>query len=181
MRSFILLILVSLTLVHCTHAPKNLDSEGIPESCRSKNLSEDPNSHEPSREPENLMMSAIFQKDPYKLKELISSGQDIHKTDSFGLSLLHLAAAMDVPEMIEMLIQAGIPVNSKMGLKGFTPAHSAVSWGNVSALQALIRHGADLEIANADGKTPETLARDLNRQEVIHFFQNQKKIQEFQN
>lgn len=173
MKATIAVIFLSLSLVHCSHAPKMADIEDGPESCKLKAQLIEGEKKEICKNP---IMEAVFRGDVEKVKHLISSGENIQSKDSLGLSYLHLAAAVGNSEMIEVLVKAGLPVNAKMGKKGSTPAHSAVSWGKVASLQALLRLGADLDIRNADGMTPEALARDLKKKEVLGFFYSLKKM-----
>ncbi len=169
----IVLAILSIFFVHCSHAPKMADMKDAPESCKPKEQVLD---IEKGKSSQNPLMKAVFEGDVKKLKELISTGHDVHGKDALGLSYLHLAAAMGNSEMVDILIKAGIPVNLKMGKKGSTPAHSAVSWGKASSLQALLKNGADLSIPNSEGKTPESLAVELKKEEVLDFFKQQKKL-----
>jgi ankyrin repeat protein len=123
------------------------------------------------------IMEAIFEENSEELKKLVTSAHDrIQKKDALGFSYLHLAAGVGNPELIEILIAAGLSVNTKLGKKQSTPAHSAVSWSKVASLKVLLKHGADLNLTNADGKTPADLAMELRNPEVLEFFKSQNSI-----
>jgi ankyrin repeat protein len=139
-----------------------------PLSCRTATLPED------KKVSQSPIMQAIFERNSTKLKQLIESGEDVHVKDALGFSYLHLAAGVGDVDAIQILINAGIPVNIKGGHKKSTPAHSAVAWGKTNSLQALARAGADFSISNVDGKTPAALAVDLEKVEVIEFFRNKR-------
>src|SRR4029453_13397825 len=66
---------------------------------------------------------------------------------------LNEAAASNTLPAVLLMLNAGFDINVRGG-EGFTPVASAALRGLVGVVQALIAHGADLEIRNDYGGTP---------------------------
>ncbi len=74
--------------------------------------------------------------------------------DKNGLSLLHLAAVANQPELIRFLVQEGLPVDVR-DPRGNTPLHYAAYYGKLRAVKTLLALGADLNARNVHrGETP---------------------------
>jgi len=74
--------------------------------------------------------------------------------DKNGLSLLHLAALANQPELIRFLVQEGLSVDVQDS-RGNTPLHHAAYYGKLQAVQTLLALGADLNARNIHrGETP---------------------------
>lgn len=86
---------------------------------------------------------------------LLEHGADVHRRDESGRTPLHYAAGVG-GSAVEMLLSAGATVNA-LAHNGRTPLHIAVDRGSVSAVDALLRAGADAELRDAQRQT----ARDL--------------------
>ncbi|KAF0973697.1 hypothetical protein FDP41_007084 [Naegleria fowleri] len=76
---------------------------------------------------------------------------------SFTKNPLHGAASKDNVEILEVLVKAGLNVNSKAYF-GDTPLHIACYFGRVASVEELLRLGADRSIKNNAGKTPYEIA-----------------------
>lgn len=108
------------------------------------------------------------------LKELLARGADVNATNSWGATALHEAARSDAAraELALALIDAGANVNAR-DPGGSTPLHVAVGgftgcmdgmipfWvkhgiakARIPVAAALLAHGADLDAADASGRTP---------------------------
>ncbi|KAJ6625880.1 hypothetical protein B0H10DRAFT_2001193 [Mycena sp. CBHHK59/15] len=74
-----------------------------------------------------------------------------------GQTLLHLAAFLSFDALIGFLVRHGVDLDSR-DRNGFTALHFAAIAGSKSCAQALLNAGADLEIVNAAGKTPQEVA-----------------------
>ncbi|MDO4200339.1 MAG: ankyrin repeat domain-containing protein [Clostridia bacterium] len=76
-----------------------------------------------------------------------------------GNTLLHYAAMFDCPYLIDLLVQAGADINviSANRYKN-TPIHIAVLYKNISAIMALLKYNARLNIPNAQGNIPMVTA-----------------------
>jgi ankyrin repeat protein len=93
-------------------------------------------------------------------RSLLDAGASAHVTESTGINLLHWAAITNRPQVIPLLVNAGVPVNTT-DENGFTPLMYAatIDFGDTAVLQALLKAGADASIRNADGRTAGEQAR----------------------
>jgi len=87
-----------------------------------------------------------------------------------GSSPLHLAAARDATGIVELLIEAGAPVNQRDAFSGNTPLHIAAGSAGSATIGLLLKNGADPGARNHQGDCPLHLAADRGRVEVIRCF-----------
>ena len=87
----------------------------------------------------------------------IERGANVHATDSFGWTPLHLAAERGHAEVSRVLIEQGANVNVITPLR-LTPLHFAALNDNLKVCQLLIQAGADVHAANQLDWTPLHLA-----------------------
>jgi len=74
--------------------------------------------------------------------------------DSDGDHLIHIAARQGDLQTVEVLIRAGQDIN-QIGDMGYTPLHCAYMSGNVEVIEFLLANGANKEVKNEFGQTPE--------------------------
>jgi ankyrin repeat protein len=86
---------------------------------------------------------------------LLEHGADVHRRDDGGRVPLHYAAGVG-GAAVELLINAGADINAQSA-DGSTPLHVAASRGSVTAVESLLRAGADQILLDSQGRT----ARDL--------------------
>ncbi|MFP6584326.1 MAG: ankyrin repeat domain-containing protein [Candidatus Hydrogenedentota bacterium] len=79
---------------------------------------------------------------------------------------LHLAARLNLAQMIELLLEFGYDVNVP-GSRGNTPLHDAVTTKSTFAILTLVENDADPLIWNSDALTPMQRARDLGNPSVL--------------
>ena len=79
---------------------------------------------------------------------------EITGRDEYDWTPLHLAARWSKPEVIEVLIHAGDPLEAISEFNGQTPLHSAVTSGKVENLEALLAAGANIGSRCLKGGTP---------------------------
>jgi ankyrin repeat protein len=73
--------------------------------------------------------------------------------DVSGINALHLAAASDRVECLELYLNRGLlPDLEARDDRQETPVHYAVRFGNVSVLELLKNHGADINSSSASGE-----------------------------
>lgn len=121
------------------------------------------------------ILEAVCKADSGRLRELIADGQDVKSCDRFGLSYLHMAAGIGNSEIIEILLDAGAPIDRQCGRKKSTPAHSAVRFDQLTSLQTFVQHNADLTLVDSEGKTPKQLAEDSGSQEILDYLASLEK------
>lgn len=83
----------------------------------------------------------------------------VHAVDGFGRSPLHLAAANDLPRMVEHLLRAGFDIN-QLSDAGETPLTCAAMEGCGECVEALVEHGAK-ESVGPQGMPPHLLRHFL--------------------
>jgi CubicO group peptidase (beta-lactamase class C family) len=92
----------------------------------------------------------------------LQSGADLNaldtRTSRNGRYALNWAAINDHPDIVRALIAHGAAIDAP-NRSGFTALHHAAEAGSAAAAQALLAAGADPARRNADGETPEDVAR----------------------
>ena len=85
------------------------------------------------------------------------------------MSRLCLAAAEDDAELIHDIVErGGVPATSHEPLNRMTPLHFAARAGNVLAIVALEKLGADVNAVDADLNSPLVLAVESHQKEAAH-------------
>lgn len=120
------------------------------------------------------------------VRKLLQAGADparvFHSQKGVAVSNVLMSACRDAhPDVIEMLIQAGAPVNQSLFFG--TALTSAVEKGNAGAVEVLLRHGADVRLAvpndpklqSTAGKTPMELARARRNKKIIAMLEKHGK------
>lgn len=104
---------------------------------------------------------------------LTAAGTDVNAVEPGGSETAFLWAkqwffGVD-PDMgrkvLDRLLQAGADINAKDKL-GYTLLHTAAANEKMALAAFLLKKGADASIADADGRTPLDIARDLKFQEI---------------
>jgi ankyrin repeat protein len=65
------------------------------------------------------------------------------------------------------LVKLGADVNTRSDYDGSTPIHFAAAVGDVAALEALARRGADIDARDEEGKSPLHRAAEMHRADTI--------------
>jgi hypothetical protein len=86
---------------------------------------------------------------------LLEHGADVQRRDESGRRPLHYAAGVGAAA-VEMLVSGGAAVNAQDD-DGTTPLHVAVERGSVTAVEALLRVGADPELRDGQGRAAHDL------------------------
>ena len=114
---------------------------------------------------------AIIHEDVNDALQLIKICDDINQVDKRKYSYLHFAAQMELPEVVDALIQKGADVNAKT-ISGGTPLRIAIvrcsayeTWRSVKVVKSLLDHGANVnDVVN--GITIQELAIDSKVPEI---------------
>lgn len=99
---------------------------------------------------------AVLRGDRASAEAMLRGGEDVNTRDRFGRSLVLLATAYDLEEMVDLLGRHGANVNLGDS-SNRTPLIVAVTEGNLKLAEALLAHGADPNLfrTNDRGKVIE--------------------------
>lgn len=100
------------------------------------------------------------------LAPALAAQANVMAKNSAGETPLHCAGRQS-EDFIRALRDAGADVNAVAGPSKSTPLHSAAERGEVSAIRALLRAGANVNAANASGDTPLMVAARAGRVELM--------------
>ncbi|XP_046388843.1 E3 ubiquitin-protein ligase Ufd4 isoform X5 [Ischnura elegans] len=106
------------------------------------------------------LIDCIRSKDTDALVEAIDSGGvEVNFMDDVGQTLLNWASAFGTQEMVEFLCDRGADVNKGQRSSSL---HYAACFGRPAIAKVLLRHGANPDLRDEDGKTPLDKARERN-------------------
>ncbi|KAL6036600.1 hypothetical protein STEG23_016663, partial [Scotinomys teguina] len=101
-----------------------------------------------------------------ELKECILANKSlVTRTDQDSRTPLHWACSAGHTEIVEFLLQLGVPVNDKDDA-GRSPLHIAASAGQDEIVKALLVEGAQVNAVNQNDCTPLHYAASKNRHEI---------------
>jgi hypothetical protein len=85
---------------------------------------------------------------------------DLNAQDNYGISPLHLAAALNLKETTEQLLLHG--ASHRLRTKHFqqTAMHYAARFNSIDVLNVLLRYEADINVLDCDSRTPLFLAAE---------------------
>lgn len=119
------------------------------------------------------LIDCIRSKDSDALIEAIESGGiDVNCMDDVGQTLLNWASAFGTLEMVEYLCDKGADVNKGQRSSSL---HYAACFGRPGIAKVLLKHGANPDLRDEDGKTPLDKAReriDEGHREVASILQS---------
>ncbi|CAG9766512.1 unnamed protein product [Ceutorhynchus assimilis] len=104
------------------------------------------------------LIDCIRSKDTDALIEAIENGGiEVNFMDDVGQTLLNWASAFGTQEMVEYLCEKGADVNKGQRSSSL---HYAACFGRPTIAKVLLRHGANPDLRDEDGKTPLDKARE---------------------
>lgn len=98
---------------------------------------------------------------------LLSKKADLRVTNNRGWTALHEASHLGHRKFIAGLLGEGVSADSQAEPSKDTPLHAAVKGNSWLAVETLLLNNADTDLANAEGKTPLQLAKELYHSRVI--------------
>lgn len=103
---------------------------------------------------------AAFFGHPELARFLLERGADplLRSTNRMHNLPLHAAAAAKQADLVELLLEAGSPVDATQH-GGYTALHSAAQNKDMVTVELLLKFGGDLNTPSDDGKTPAELLR----------------------
>ncbi|XP_014350278.1 E3 ubiquitin-protein ligase HECTD1 isoform X4 [Latimeria chalumnae] len=97
------------------------------------------------------------------------SAFEVNFMDDVGQTLLNWASAFGTQEMVEFLCERGADVNRGQRSSSL---HYAACFGRPQVAKTLLRHGANPDLRDEDGKTPLDKARERGHSEVVAILQS---------
>lgn len=117
---------------------------------------------------------ACFFAQPEAARLLLSRGADVNTASRNPMKVapLHAAVAGKNVDVIELILSGGADVNAKQQ-QGWTAIHSAAMHGDLALLEKLLARGADPAVRNDDGKTPQDLAKEKGKTQIVARLESQ--------
>jgi len=115
----------------------------------------------------DTIYSAVAHGDVRTIRALLDNNPkliSIRDPDSYGHTLLHIAARNGQREVAELLVALGVDVNVTDQGGGVTPLHWAA---NSEVAELLLAKGADVNARDAWGRTPLNWAVGSQRTDVV--------------
>jgi ankyrin repeat protein len=84
-----------------------------------------------------------------------------------GVTLLHMAARTDIDELLNLLLEKGVPINIQDDF-GLTALHYAALWNRPGTVELLASRGADLNRRDFAGRSALQIAWDNNILDVAY-------------
>ena len=109
----------------------------------------------------NILHLATFDGNVFLLLILLHQNIPVDSADPAGHTSLMWAAYKGYPAVIELFLQWGASVNVK-DHSGFTALHWSLVKGNAACILKLIEAGSDRFAENNEGKSPTTVAQEMN-------------------
>ncbi|XP_062511566.1 protein phosphatase 1 regulatory subunit 12B-like isoform X2 [Corticium candelabrum] len=100
------------------------------------------------------------------VEKLLECGEAMGEATG-GATALHVACAKGYLHVINLLLQAGVEVNSR-DRDGWTPLHACAHWDQMTAAEMVITAGARFDIMTYAGESPEDLVEsDEQRKKLL--------------
>ena len=113
-----------------------------------------------------LLLNCLRHKDNKIVKFLIDSGADVNVKDN-GRSLLYFCIG-DNSELLEFLLDRNdLDTNTRHGDWGTTPLLVAIQIGSIDIVRKLIKHGANVNLAEYNGTSPLDMAEDCKKDDIF--------------
>jgi ankyrin repeat protein len=93
------------------------------------------------------------------VRAAVGGGADLHVTNEYSDTMLHIAARKGLHEICHVLLDAGSQIDARTSFQT-TPLHDAARHGHADLCRTLVAHGADLDARNVRHETPLHLAAD---------------------
>src|SRR5262249_25225760 len=116
---------------------------------------------------------AAMKGDQAAVQSLLKLKVDVNEAQGDGNTALHWAAYRDDVEMARLLLQAGANANAKTRLGDVTPLLLAATNGSAAIVEMLVKAGAAVNTANANGTTPLMFAAASGKTDAIRILLDQ--------
>lgn len=104
--------------------------------------------------------------------KLMEAAVDSLAKNDFAYAVLKFAVMVGKPELVSMILNKGLDVNTQDERYGYTPLHLAAFHGQKCVAELLIDNGANVELVSKGcggvipGRTPAELARFRGHEDV---------------
>ena len=115
----------------------------------------------------NILHLATFDGNVFLLLILLHQNIPVDGPDPSGHTCLMWAAYKGFPACVDLFLEWGASVNGA-DENGFTALHWALVKGNAACILKLLEHGADRFAETNDGKSPLTVAHEMNSTGAYH-------------
>ncbi|MBN1557780.1 MAG: SUMF1/EgtB/PvdO family nonheme iron enzyme [Lentisphaerae bacterium] len=118
--------------------------------------------------PASTLHEAVLSNDMFRVSEILATSDPVIVNASIGpgVTAAHLAAALNLEEIIALLIRRGADLDARTS-GGFTPLHWAAGRDAVEAARLLVARGADVNARTHAGITPLHWASLRNATNVV--------------
>ncbi|XP_017289949.1 transient receptor potential cation channel subfamily A member 1 isoform X2 [Kryptolebias marmoratus] len=100
------------------------------------------------------------------MKFFLDRGSDHLCSDQFGVTPLHVAAALDYEDMVQFLLDQNADPGAHTFLDRQTPLHYAAKNDAVGSIKLLLQAGAAISCTDYKNRTPLQLAANMERSEA---------------
>lgn len=115
---------------------------------------------------ENRLFHAIRENDEGEVQKMLQQGFNPSTQSDGGNTLLHEAIVENKPFLLQLLLKFGAKTDIS-NIHGFTPLQLAAHFGDMSAMNLLLLHGADInKTTNTIPWTPLMVALSQNHLEI---------------
>ena len=109
------------------------------------------------------LVEAALAGDEGSVARMLAAGADVNERDARGVTALHLAAWVERPAILALLLNAGADVHAVAVGTLETPLHMAGKAYDSGIAKALLDAGADVDVRQATDATPLHTAAHFNR------------------
>ena len=95
-----------------------------------------------------------------RLAALPASSSSIDQCDTSGYTALHYAVRYQPATICRLLLERGANPNVQTRASLSTPLHRAVLFRNLEAIELLLKHRADFELKDLDGRSAKDKAEE---------------------
>ncbi len=98
---------------------------------------------------------------------LVSAGANLQVRNTYGESLVHLAAKKAQTEWVEKLVKGGVEIDAKTRVSRRTALHLAAKEGHAETVRVLVKNGAFVDARDVFSWTPLLWAAACGRVRVV--------------
>ena len=128
----------------------------------------------------DILYTAIYYNQEAILRYALTKYKNLNNrlySDEYGLTLLTLACRLSNTKLSEILLEHGIDVDgyqNESDMYTVYPIMEAIENKNTELVWLLLKYGANTKVADNEGYTPLSLARELGLKEIENAIKAQK-------